>query len=103
MTRPTHWHAGSGSAVFPSGYLANQVQPLAANYWTDRDREHAFAALRSERDRRMASCDYLIMPDYPLTEPQRTAWLVYRQALRDLPSVTLNPANPTWPTPPSVT
>ena len=29
------------------------------------------------------------------------AWKTYRQALRDLPSNTSDPANPTWPTKPS--
>ena len=29
-------------------------------------------------------------------------WKEYRQALRDLPSITENPENPTWPEPPQV-
>ena len=45
-----------------------------------------FARLRAERDRRIAATDYLIMPDYPLTEDSRTAVQIYRQALRDLPT-----------------
>ena len=28
------------------------------------------------------------------------AWKTYRQALRDLPANTKDPANPTWPTKP---
>jgi len=28
-------------------------------------------------------------------------WLAYRQALRDLPAVTSDPFNPTWPEAPS--
>jgi hypothetical protein len=100
MTRPTHLHKPTGTAVFPGGYPANKIEPLPANYWLDRDREHAFAALRAERDRRIKVCDYLIMPDYPLTEPQRTAWLLYRQLLRDLPGNTIDPTIPAWPVPP---
>lgn len=42
--------------------------------------------LRTERDRRIAATDYLIMPDYPLPEDSRAAVQAYRQALRDLPA-----------------
>ena len=42
--------------------------------------------LRTERDNRLAQCDYLIMPDYPITEEKRTQVEAYRQALRDLPA-----------------
>ena len=45
-----------------------------------------FERLRSERDQRLAATDYLLMPDYPLSDGQRTVLQVYRQALRDLPS-----------------
>jgi hypothetical protein len=31
----------------------------------------------------------------------RQAWLEYRQALRDLPTVTEDPANPVWPVAPT--
>lgn len=48
--------------------------------------EARFERLRSERDRRLAATDYLLMPDYPLSDDQRTILQVYRQALRDLPS-----------------
>lgn len=40
--------------------------------------------LRAERDRRISVTDYLMTPDYPLTEEQRAAWSAYRQALRDI-------------------
>lgn len=45
-----------------------------------------FERLRAERDRRLAATDYLLMPDYPIPDDQRTAVQAYRQALRDLPS-----------------
>lgn len=48
--------------------------------------EARFERLRSERDQRLAATDYLLMPDYPLSDDQRTILQVYRQALRDLPS-----------------
>ena len=45
-----------------------------------------FERLRAERDQRLAATDYLLMPDYPLSDDQRIILQVYRQALRDLPS-----------------
>ena len=48
--------------------------------------EARFERLRSERDQRLAATDYLLMPDYPLSDDQRIILQVYRQALRDLPS-----------------
>lgn len=48
--------------------------------------EELFASLRAERDRRITETDYMAMPDYPLTDAVRKKLLVYRQALRDLPS-----------------
>ena len=44
-----------------------------------------FSSLRAERDRRIAATDYLVMPDYPLTEEAKATVSTYRQALRDLP------------------
>lgn len=48
--------------------------------------ESRFERLRAERDSRLSATDYLLMPDYPLSEGQRTVLQSYRQALRDLPS-----------------
>ena len=44
-----------------------------------------YARLRTERDRRVAATDYLVMPDYPLGNDAKAAVSAYRQALRDLP------------------
>ncbi len=45
-----------------------------------------FSRLRAERDARVAATDYLLMPDYPLSDEARAAVRDYRQTLRDLPS-----------------
>lgn len=45
-----------------------------------------FERLRSERDRRLAATDYLLMPDYPLDDTLKGAVQLYRRALRDLPA-----------------
>ena len=49
--------------------------------------------LRAERNRRLAETDYLALSDQALT----TEMAAYRQALRDLPSNTADPANPVCP------
>ena len=52
--------------------------------------------LRRERNRLLVETDYLALADATLTDEMRT----YRQALRDLPANTADPANPVWPTKP---
>lgn len=56
-------------------------------------------ALRAERARLLAACDWTQMPDVPLSVAQKQAWAAYRQALRDFPE-TCGPDNPVWPEPP---
>jgi hypothetical protein len=53
--------------------------------------------LRRERNRRLTETDYFGMPDVVMTDEMRA----YRQALRDLPANTPDPANPVWPVKPS--
>lgn len=55
----------------------------------------AFAELRRERDRKLDATDWWVTRG-SITEAQTN----YRQALRDLPGNTADPANPTWPTVP---
>ena len=59
--------------------------------------EFAWSSLRTKRTKLLAETDYLAMSDLTLSEDMRA----YRQALRDLPANTTDPANPTWPTKPS--
>lgn len=53
--------------------------------------------LRRERDRLIAQSDWMANSDVTMSD----AWRTYRQALRDLPANTSDPANPVWPTEPS--
>jgi hypothetical protein len=52
--------------------------------------------LRIQRNRLIAETDYLALSDATMTDDMKT----YRQALRDLPANTTDPANPVWPTKP---
>ena len=55
-----------------------------------------FQYLRDKRNQLLTETDYLALADATLTDEMRT----YRQALRDLPANTTDPANPVWPTKP---
>lgn len=61
----------------------------------------AWDTLRAERDKRLADSDWVILRNLETSEPVPQAWLDYRQALRDLPENTIDPADPNWPTVPS--
>lgn len=56
--------------------------------------------LRGVRDFYLQRSDYTQLPDAPITPELKQAYIVYRQALRDLPSNTTDPLNPPWPIPP---
>ena len=59
--------------------------------------EELLQGLRQRRNQLLAETDYLALADSTLTDDMRS----YRQALRDLPANTVDPANPVWPTKPS--
>ena len=58
--------------------------------------EKKWTKLRKEHDRLIAETDWWANSDVTMTDEQRA----YRQALRDLPANTTDPANPVWPTKP---
>lgn len=74
--------------VFKTKYddLKNRVVPLEE--------------LRLERSYKLTNSDWTVGNDSPLSPEKVQEWRTYRQALRDLPSVTEDPANPVWPTSP---
>lgn len=70
----------------------------ARDYWQE---------LRVLRNQRLTESDWTQVADAPLTEEQKTAWIIYRQALRDLPQnisdpkpLVLDPNHPSWPVKP---
>ena len=63
--------------------------------------EIAFADLRSQRDKLLIKSDWTQSPDSPLSDSKKVEWASYRQQLRDLPSNTSDPANPSWPEKPN--
>jgi len=60
-------------------------------------RANEAAKARAERDRRLITSDYLMLPDYPIDDAERTAVAAYRQALRDVSRQAGFPFNVAWP------
>ena len=55
------------------------------------------AGLREIRNVKLAQSDWRAVSDLEMSD----AWKTYRQALRDLPANTVDPANTTWPDKPA--
>ena len=53
--------------------------------------------LRTERNARLAACDWTQLQDAHLSAEKKSAWADYRQALRDLPDTVTDPSQVTWP------
>lgn len=71
----------------------------SANGWVPLPRQAGpdpMIDLRAERDRRLAASDWTQLPDAPLSDEQKAAWAVYRQALRDMTETAGD-----WPEPPT--
>ena len=88
------------SIKFPEGYEKPPKEAFEAKLQELIDGQ-PLVELRTKRNKVISSTDYLFTSDFPHATPEKKQeWLDYRQALRDLPSVTEDPANPVWPTPP---
>ena len=69
-----------------------------------------FRVLREERNRRLAQCDWIVTKNAEYGQNISKEWRAYRQALRDLPSISYRPEideygylkmdSVAWPTPP---
>ena len=60
-------------------------------------------AVRRERDARLKDSDWIVSaPDAPFTDAQKTAWILYRHWLRELPKrIDWNALTVQWPDPPA--
>ena len=73
-------------------------------------KEEPMRLLREERNRRLAECDWIVTKNAEYGYNISKEWRNYRQALRDLPSITYKPEldesgnlkmnSVAWPTPP---
>lgn len=78
--------------------LKKKVPVLLANYDAT---VPAWALIRQMRNNLLASTDYLIMPDYPLTDASRAEIAAYREALRNLTEQG-DLSEIVWPTMPAI-
>ena len=79
----TGWRVADGAVVFKAD-IAAAVETAAA-----------MKAIRSERDRRLAECDWWASSDLTMSDAQKS----YRAALRDFPA-TVDLSNIVWPNKP---
>lgn len=82
----TRWVKG-GDLIFREEIVSAVVDEAARE-------AHAAAEVRAERDRLLAQSDWTQLADAPV---DRAAWVVYRQALRDLPQQAGFPEDVDWP------
>jgi len=88
------------SIILPDGYTKPTKEVFEAKF-QEIIREYSFKELRQERNQRLAEVDWIFSEDYAIDDESYQQWLTYRKALRDLPSVTEDPANPVWPEKPT--
>jgi hypothetical protein len=55
-----------------------------ATAWANGAFDRAIAGLRQRRNMLLSSTDWTVLSDSPLSETEKTAWLEYRQDLRDI-------------------
>ena len=113
------WHNGSGHVEFSDGLTPNLIiqgqedyekyvcpyvqmweeiyhNVTTAEQYSDTPEEKA-SVIRQQRDDLLSETDYLMMPDYPMSELARENLKVYRQALRDVPEQPGFPNSVVWP------
>lgn len=69
-------------------YLSDPLPPTSAQLST---------SARLKRDKLIASTDYLVMPDYPISVDLLARVKAYRQALRDITEQAGFPSDIDWP------
>ncbi len=65
--------------------------------YTARKNEEAATAVRAERDKLIASCDWMAIKAFEAGTGVATEWATYRQALRDVSAQEGFPNDITWP------
>lgn len=71
-------------------------KPVLADPPAPTDDELA-AAIRAERNAKIATCDWTVLADAPLTTTEKTNWKAYRQSLRDVTAQPTFPQSVEWP------
>jgi hypothetical protein len=77
-------------------YISGNLDAWIAAY-SEAEVELVASAARRARDALLAETDWTQVSDVPSTEAERQAWLLYRQALRDVPQQEGFPYTVMWP------
>ena len=85
---------------FPEGYEKPPKEAFEAKL-QELINAQPLKELRTERNKRLTECDWVVIRATSTDTPVPEEWKTYMQALRDLPTVTEDPANPGWPVQPS--
>ena len=97
-TRWVHTPADSPDNIAPKDVDNPTTMGGIAIYLTDAEYDTVLAAsARQKRDRLIAATDYLVTPDYPISDDRLAKVKIYRQALRDIPGQSGFPRSITWP------
>lgn len=88
----------------PDDFTINNICVTQTNgeYIITKTDVYAKNLLRQKRNELLIESDWTQLPDTDLTPEQKQEWILYRKALRDLPSSTIDVYNPIWPTKPSL-
>jgi len=89
------------SIIFPEGYEKPPKEAFEAKLQELIDAQ-PLKELRTKRNTLLEQTDRYATLDFPHSNlAVQQTWFDYRQALRDLPTATEDPANPVWPVQPS--
>ena len=78
---------GTGTTIIEYTDEEKAAIDVAEKEWADAAPDRAWAAIRQERDRRLADTDFYSLSDVTLPDNMKT----YRQALRDVPKDNADP------------
>ena len=96
-----NWGLTWESIKFPEGYEKPPKEEFEAKLQELIDAQ-PLKELRTKRNTLLEQTDRYATLDYPHSNlAVQQTWFDYRQALRDLPANTEDPANPVWPTAPT--
>ena len=96
---PNAFYWDGGLVAVPAAPSSFHRFDVASRGWVI-DIGQAWSAVRAERDRRLAACDWVTLRAQETGEPVPAPWLSYRQALRDITDRP-DPLAVVWPTPPA--
>ena len=98
------WYSPDGVNVVPEAPPTDEPGKwiFEDGAWLELTAEKKVGLIRQKRDALLSVTDYLMMPDYPISDTDRDALRAYRQALRDIPEQPGFPDEVAWPEKPEL-